>query len=240
MPTDRFLRLSAVLAAGSAIALLAGCAGNDIRVDDTALLPSARMSVGLSKHQSAPTTPQNGHAIEASYHGAKGSDKQERETGDDDLIFQGVTFVAPVELSHDYSFRSGELMYRWRRFFGQSQRFGVEALGGVGHNIFYLATAGGGLVASQKFNTTGLALGIGVIWRFRPETSLQVRLTSIGSSEKEQVRAGRFDLHVVHALARNVALRGGLTSWSVDVERTGNSDIRASFGGPAVALEVNF
>ena len=233
LPTFFYLLLAA--------AFLAGCAGNDIHVNDGAFLPSARMSVGLSKHEGAPTTPQSGHAIEGSYHGARGHTEQERETGDDNIDYQGVTFVAPVELNHDYSFRSGEIMYRWRKFFGQRQSFGVEALGGVGHNIFYLTTtAAGGLAASHKFNSTGLALAVGGIWRFQPQTSLQVRITSIGGSSKEEVSASRFDLHVVHAVSRNVAVRGGLTSWSVDVERTGNSDIRASFGGPAVALEIAF
>lgn len=221
-------------------AALSGCAGNDIFVSDGAFLPSARVSVGLSKHEGAPTAPQSGHAIEASYHGAKGRTEQEREVGDDPLVFQGIVFAPPVDLDHDYSFRSGEVMYRWRKFFGQSQKWGVEGLGGVSHNIFYLSTTGGGLAASQKFNTTGVALGVGGIWRFIPSTSLQVRLSFLGLSDREEVSANRLDVHVQHALARNLAVRAGITSWSIDVERSGNSDIRARLIGPAVAVELAF
>ena len=58
--------------------------------------------------------------------------------------------------------------------------------------------------------------------------------------EKEGITgASRFDVHVVHVLASNVALRAGLTNWTVSVNRF-ESDVRASFGGPAVALEINF
>lgn len=221
-------------------AVLSGCAGNDIYVGDGAFLPSARMSVGLTKHEGAPTAPQSGHAIEASYHGAKGHTDQEREVGDDPLIFQGIVFAPPVDLNHDYSFRSGEVMYRWRKFFGQSQNWGLEVLGGVSHNIFYLTTTGGGASASQKFNTTGIALGVGGVWRFIPSTSLQVRLSFLGLNDREEVTANRFDVHVQHALARNLAVRAGITSWAIDVERSGNSDIRARLFGPAVALELAF
>lgn len=238
MRMRNLLRLTPV----AAIAALAGCANgpSDIRISDGAFIPSGRISVPIiSKQQAPPSTPQNGHAIEASYTGAKGSDKQELETGNDPVLFDGVTFAAPVELKHEYAFRSGELLYRWRKFFGSSQNFGVEALGGVGHNIFYLTTTGGGQAASRKYNTTGLALGVGGIWKFRPDTSLQVRFTSMGSGEKEEISASRFDLHVVHALARNVAIRGGLSSWHVSIERTG-SDIEAGFSGPAIALDIMF
>jgi len=240
MLIDRFLRLAAALAAVS----LAGCASgpSDIEVGDTAFIPSARVSVPIFTKPSgmAPSTPQNGHVIEASYTGAKGSDKQELESGDDDIVFGGQTFVAPVNLKHEYNFKYGEIVYRWRKFFGGSQTFGMEALGGIGHSMFYLTTTGGGgQAASHKYNTTGLALGIGGIWKFRPDTSLQVRLSGMGSGDKEDISASRFDIHVVHAIARNIAIRGGLTSWHVSIERFG-SDIDASFSGPAIALDVAF
>ncbi len=229
--------------AALAVALLAGCASgpSDLEISDTAFLPSGRISVPIAGagRKEAPSTAQNGHAIEMSYYGSQGSDKQDLEAGNDPILFNGVTFNAPVELRHEYKFRYGEAVYRWRHFFGSSRKFGMEALGGVGHGIFYVSTMGGGLAASHKYNSTGLVLGLGGIWKFRPDTSLQVRISGMGGGGKEEVNASRFDLHVVHTLARNIALRGGLSSWAVSVQRFG-SDIDASFSGPAAALEISF
>ena len=166
MPPCRFLRL-----AGAALAAtpLAGFAGpSDLQIGDFAAIPSARVSMSLSKPTAAPAFAQNGHAIEASWTGARGNDKQELETGDDPIIFGGQTFSPPLEVKHEYKFKYGEVLYRWRKFFGGRQVFGMEALGGVGHGIFHVASTAPGQAASQKFNTTGLALGVGGIWKFRP------------------------------------------------------------------------
>ena len=241
MPTDRFLRLATAPAAALVTALLAGCSSgpSNIRINDFAAIPSARVSVSLTKPTAAPAFPQNGHAIEASYTGAKGNDKQELETGDDPVIFNGVTFPSPNNLRHEYRWKYGEVLYRWRKFFGGSQVFGMEAFGGVGHGILYLASTAPGRAASQKFNTTGLALGVGGIWKLRPATSVQLRLTVFGGEKEGITGASRLDVHLVHVLASNVALRGGLTHWSVSVNRF-QSDVRANFGGPAVALDINF
>ena len=115
----------------------------------------------------------------------------------------------------------------------------MEALAGVGHGILYVATTAPGQAASQKFNTTGIAVGVGGIWKFQPQTSLQVRLTAFGGEDEGITSASRLDVHVVHSLARNIALRAGLSSWGVTVNRF-QSDVKASFGGPALALEVAF
>lgn len=236
MPFDRFLRLAAALAA----AFLGGCASGDLRINDFAFVPSGRVSMQLTKRNAAPAFAQNGHAIEASYTGAKGRDKQQLESGDDPITFNGTTFTPPVEVNHEYNFKFGELVYRWRKFFGGSQVLGMEALGGVGHGIFHVASTAPGQAAGDKFNTTGLVLGVGGIWKFYPETNLQLRLTAFGGEKEGITSASRFDVHVVHVLASNVALRGGLTYWNVSINRAFQSDIKASFGGPAVALEVAF
>ena len=241
MPTDRFLRLAAAPALALVTALLAGCTSgtSNIRISDLAAIPSARVSVSLTRPTAAPAFPQNGHAIEASYTGAKGNDKQELESSDDPIILNGVSFPPGSNLNHEYRWKYGELLYRWRRFFGGSQVAGMEVFGGVGHGILNVASTAPGLAASRKFNTTGLALGVGGIWKLRPETSVQLRLTAFGGEKEGITSASRFDVHLVHVLASNVALRGGLTHWSVSVNRF-ESDVRASFGGPAVALDINF
>jgi hypothetical protein len=59
--------------------------------------------------------------------------------------------------------------------------------------------------------------------------------------------AGRLDVHVAWAFARNVAVRGGLTSWAFTSGRSeardsasGNSRVTAAASGVAIGLDVAF
>lgn len=151
-------------------------------------------------------------------------------------------------MRYEYEFRYFELAYRYRHFFGATQAFGIEGLAGIGGVDMDITASTATQRATQKLENGGLVFGVGVVWRFLSRTSLQSRITVFGSGEREGVTsAARFDVMVAHALARNISLRGGLTSWAVVSERdededasSPNSHIRANFGGLGLGLEVMF
>jgi len=235
-----------VLAAG----LAAGSAWADhrsIKVDDNStFLPIARLSADLSPRTDAPAVPHGGHGLEFAISGGSGNDDQSRRAGAPSLVFGGQTFASGVGLHHEFDFRFVEAAYRYRHFF--NERFGIEALGGLGYAEYELTVSALGQRASDKLGSGGLVGGFGILWKFLPQTSLQSRLTLFGSGENEGVSgAARADVYVVHALGRNAALRAGLTSWGLVSNRDEdddfgslNSEIRARFSGISLGLDVAF
>lgn len=234
--------------AAALIALPAAAEHTHIVIEDGVFLPSLRGAIDIWPRGMAPSVPHTGHAIEAGLTGASGKDHQTRLAGDPPLTFGGQTYAAPTTINYEFDFAYFELLYRYRHFFGATRKFGIEGLAGLGAAgldiVAYTATQR----ATQKLHNSGIVLGGGVVWNFLPSTSLQSRITAFGSGEREGVTGAlRFDVMVAHALARNVALRGGLTSWGVTSQRdehedstSPNSHIRASFGGLALGLEVMF
>jgi hypothetical protein len=215
--------LAALLAPGAALA-----DHRDIKVTDRGVfIPSVRLGTDIHPRGESPAVPHTGHAFEFGATGASGDAGQGRSVGSPSLVFGGQTFAAPVELRHDFDFRFYEAAYRYRHFFGGGQ-FGIEALGGLGYAEYELTTSSAAQRASQKLSSGGLVGGFGIVWKFLPQTSLQSRLTLFGSGENEGVTgAARWDLFVAQAIARNVGLRLGLTSWSVVSTREDDDDFKA-------------
>ena len=234
----------------AAAALAANPASADHRSikpeDSSTFIPIVRLSADLAPRGEAPAVPHSGHGLEFAFSGTSGSDDQSRRAGAPSLVFGGQTFASGTGLHHDFDFRFAELAYRFRHFF--NERFGIEALGGVGYAEYELTVSAGAQTASEKLGSGGLVGGFGIIWKFLPQTSLQSRLTLFGSGENEGVSgAGRADVYVVHALGRNAAVRVGLTSWGLVSNReedddfaTLNSEIRARFSGISLGLDVAF
>ena len=232
----------ALLASGAALA-----DHRDIKVEDrSTFIPSARLSADIAPRGEAPSVPHAGHAIELGITGASGDDKQNRTAGAPTLTFGGQTFTAPVELHHEYEFRFAEVAYRYRHFF--NDQLGIEALGGLGYAQYELTVSAPGVSTREKLSSGGLVGGIGVIWKFLPQTSLQSRITAFGSGDSEGVTgAARWDFFIVQALGRHAAVRAGLTSWSLSSEReedddfsTLNSRIQGRFSGVSLGLELAF
>ena len=94
----------------------------------------------------------------------------------------------------------------------------------------------------------GILGAFGIIWKFHPSAYLQPRLTLFASGEEEGVSAAaRLDVQVAWAFARNVALRGGLTSWAFTSSRVEgndnnslNSRVIAAASGLSIGLDVAF
>lgn len=244
------MRILTVLAAALA-ALLTGCAGintSDIEaVDRGVFVPSGRVAIDISPQSESPSQPHTGHAIEIGVTGGEGSDKQQIGAGSDPVVFGGRTFNAPVELQHDFEFRFAEVVYRYRHFFGKGT-FGIEALGGLGYAQLDMTVASPLQTGSEKLSGGGLVGAFGVVWSFRPSTSLQSRITLFASGQNEDVTSAlRFDAYIVQAIGRYAALRAGYVSWGVrsardadDTSSSGKSPINVRFAGPALGLELMF
>ena len=233
-------------------ALLSGTAlaQTDIEaVERGTVIPSLRFSFDIAGELATgqgPAVPHSGHGIELGLSGASGKDDQSLGGGEF-VRFGNRTFTAASPtLQHDMDFRFFEVAYRYRRFFG-SGVFGIEALGGLGFAELDLTTSSATQSASEKMSSGGLVGGFGIVWKFLPAASLQSRFTLFASGDEEGVTAAaRLDVNIAWALARNVAVRGGLVSWGIGSSRSQTSDtsvnsrIQAGLSGLLLGLDVAF
>ena len=236
--------LAAALVAGPALA-----DHREFKVEDrSTFLPSGRLGIDIAPRVESPSVPHTGHGIEIGFTGGSGKDRQTRFAGAPTLTFAGQAFAAPSTLNHEFDFRFAEIAYRYRRFFGAAGTFGIEALGGLGYAEYDLTITSAAQRANEKLSSGGLLGGFGIIWKFRPTTSLQSRITVFGSGESEGVTAAaRWDAFVSQALGRHAAVRVGLTSWGLVSTRDDDDDfgsvnslIRSGFSGLALGLDIAF
>jgi hypothetical protein len=238
-----FAFIAAALACGSALAQ------EDIEaIDRGTVIPSLRLGFDIAGQAGpqGPAVPHSGHGIEIGLTGGSGEDSQSLSSGEF-ARFGGRTFAGSTTLEHEFDFRVFEVAYRYRRFFG-SGVFGIEALGGLGFAELDFKTRSPAASASEKMSSGGLLGGFGVIWKFHPSAYLQPRLTLFASGEEEGVSAAaRLDVQVAWAFARNMAVRGGLTSWAFTSSRIEgndsnsiNSRVTAASSGVSIGLDVAF
>jgi hypothetical protein len=236
--------LAAALVAGPALA-----DHREIKVDDrSTFLPSMRLGIDIAPRVESPSVPHSGHGIEIGFTGGSGTDHQTRAAGAPTLTFAGQAFAAPSTLNHEFDFRFAEIAYRYRHFFGATGTFGIEALGGLGYAEYDLTITSAAQRANEKLSSGGLVGGFGIIWKFRPTTSLQSRITLFGAGDREGVTgAARWDAFVAQALGRHAAVRVGLTSWGLASTRDEDDDfssinslIRSGFSGLALGLDIAF
>ena len=239
-----------LLASLAALVSGAALAQTDIEaVERGTVVPSLRFSFDIAGELATgqgPAVPHSGHGIELGLSGASGKDDQSLGGGEF-VRFGNRTFTAASPtLQHDMDFRFFEVAYRYRRFFG-SGVFGIEALGGLGFAELDLTTSSATQSANEKMSSGGLVGGFGIVWKFLPAASLQSRLTLFGSGDEEGVTAAaRLDVNIAWALARNVAVRGGLVSWGIGSSRSQTSDtsvnsrIQAGLSGLLLGLDVAF
>jgi hypothetical protein len=231
-----------------ALVLLAGCADTSriVAKDYNVFTPSGRMSIDVDGEPGAPSVPRSGHALELSYSGGRGDGRQELNPGSDPVVFGGRRFNSPTTLDHEFRFRFLEGTYRYRKFFRGAQEFGIEARGGIARAELDLTVTSPPLQAQEQLQSAGIVGGFGLIWSFRPRTSLQPRVTLFAGRESEDVNfALRGEVHLVQALARNAALRAGYAGWNVQSTRDRynadeRSPIRVITGGFALGLDVMF
>jgi len=235
--------IAAMCACGAALAQ------EDIEVTDRGIvIPSFRLSFDIAGEAGpqGPAVPHSGHGIELGLFGGSAKDSQSLSSGEF-ARFGGRTFSGSTTLENEFDFRVFELAYRYRRFFG-SGVFGIEALGGLGFAEVDFSTRSPSASANEKLSDGGLLGAFGVIWKFHPAAYLQPRLTLFASGKEEGVTAAaRFDVQVAWAFARNVAVRGGLTSWAFTSARVEandsnslNSRVTGAASGVSLGLDVAF
>lgn len=226
------------------LAALAGCS-HETRIDGEdrgIFLPTARLSFNVATSgPEAPSGLPGGHAVEVNLAGVRNiEDTQELSSGESPVVFGGQTFNPAVELRHQADFRYADAGWRWRKYFGNGG-FALETFAGLGFAELDLTVESPLQRANEKLSSGGLAGGVGVVWRFRPTTSLQSRLALFGSGDEDGITsASRWDASIVQALGRNVALRGGIGAWSVFSERASRSDVEMHFSGVTLGLDVLF
>jgi hypothetical protein len=231
-----------------ALVLLTGCSLGTTNIfvrDNSVFLPSGRMSIDISPEVKNPSVPHTGHALELGASGGRGSDHQQLVAGDDPVVFGGATFNAPAVLEHEFKFHFLEAAYRFRKFFGASQRFGIEALAGLARAELDLTVSSPAQGAREEVGSGGIVGGFGLVFKFRPTTSLQSRLSVFASGDEGGVtNARRVEVYLAQALGRHASVRAGFADWSLDSERdydgATRSPIRADFSGFAAGLDLMF
>jgi hypothetical protein len=121
-----------LLALLAALACSSGFAQEDIEaIDRTTGIASLRLSFNIAGEPSwqGPAVPHSGHGIEIGLSGGSGEDTQSFSGAP--VVFGGRIFL-PGTLQHEFDFGFLEVAYRYRRFFGESKVFGIEAIGGLG------------------------------------------------------------------------------------------------------------
>ena len=226
----------------AAIMLLGGCASTTrIEANDTRIvLPTLRATFNFGKGVDAPSNPHDGHAVEIEGFYAKANDTQSLQANQSPLVLDAKSFLPPVQLQHDVRFSYGDVSWRWRKFFGGGA-VGLDVTAGVGFTGLNLRTSGGGQQAERGYSTRGAQGGVGLVWRFQPSTSLQLRLIEFGSAGEGVDRVSRAEVALAQAFGPYVTGRIGWAGWEVRGQPlNGDSDFRLRLSGPSLGLQFDF
>jgi hypothetical protein len=232
------------------LALLAPCAAfanntDDARAVGGAVIGNVGMSIDFAGNSTLRNHTDSSHAIDMGFSYARAKRTQDREIGDQLVVFGGTVFPgAAGDIEWTSNIQLAHVGYRPRFWFGQSD-WAMEGVIGAGWAGLGLKGEANGLVASERFSNGGGVIGLGAIWRFASATALQLRFLQFISGDKEGVTsASRGDISVTHALGKNFQIRGGLgylTAYSAreNADDTINkSPVRA--GGAGLVLGVDF
>lgn len=233
------------------IALLAPCAAfanttDDAKAGGGAVIGNVGMSIDVVGDSTLQNHTGSSHAIDAGFSYARAKRRQDREVGDQPVVFGGTTFLgAQGDIEWTSNIQLAHVGYRPRFWFGQSD-WAIEGVIGAGWaGLGLKGVAANGQVASERFSNAGGVFGLGGLWRFGRATALQLRYLQFISGDKEGVSsASRGDISVTHALGKNFQIRGGLgylTAYSAREnadDTIHKSPIRA--GGVGLVLGVDF
>ena len=230
--------------------LLAPCAAfanvtDDAQAGGAAVIGNVGMSIDVVGDSTLKNHTGSSHAIDFGFSYAKAKRKQDREAGDQPVIFGGTVFPgAAGDIEWTSNIQLAHVGYRPRFWFGDSD-WAIEGLIGAGWAGLGLKGEVNGLGASERMSNAGGVIGLGGIWRFGSATALQLRFLQFISGDKEGVTsASRGDISVTHALGKNFQIRGGLgylSAYSAREDADDNirkSPVRA--GGIGLLLGIDF
>lgn len=234
--------------------LVAGCATpvpqppppTTIRASDSNVgMPTVRIANESNTQSRDPSDVGMGGALELSYLGGRGSDTQTLAGNAQPIRLGGASFGAPGEVRHDFRLDWYEIDLRSRIFSPDADRhLGVEFLFGAAFPRLNFQVSSPAQTASETFGGGGPVLGIGGLWRFRPGTYAHGRYSYYyGAGGNEDFRhAKRMELYLGHALTKNVVVRAGYVSWSIEIKRNDLrfSDLDVQMRGPSLGLDLVF
>jgi len=237
----------------AALALLAPCAAmanvtDDAKAGGGAVIGNVGMSIDIVGDSTLQNHTGSSHAIDMGFAIGKAKGKQDREVGDQPVVFGGQTFLgAAGDIDWTSNIRLAHIGYRPRFWFGQSN-FALEGVIGAGWaGLGVKGVAANGQSASEQMSNGGGVLGLGGIWRFASATALQLRVLQFISGDKEGVTsASRGDVSVTHALGKNFQIRGGLGYISAYSARENGDDtivkspVRAGGFGLLLGVDLVF
>lgn len=198
---------------------------SSLNVDDTSVVPALRVEINSS----------GSFAFEGAFSTASGDSKQDVGVGER-VSMGGIPAFGPRQLSNEATLRQLDAFVRWRT---APNPWALELLGGLSF-VHYEFNAG---IVSNSGTPTAAVLGVGGLWRMRPQTSLHARyLLGRGiSSYTEDVNLDRLELAIVQTLSKNFAVRLGYTVWDVTVAPSEpNSELHMRFRGPMLGLDISF
>lgn len=235
-----------------AVALLAPCAAlansfDDVRAGGGAVIPSVGVSIDVAGNSAVQDHTMLSHAIDMGFSYARARHKQDRDIGDQPVVLGGTTFLdTDRDIQWTSNIQLAHIGYRPRWWIAGSN-FALEGVIGVGWAGLGIKGEANGKVAAERLSNGGFVFGLGGIWRFAQATSLQVRFLNFYSGKDEGVTsAGRFDLSVAHAVAKNAQVRAGFGVLSAYSAREDNdsgihkSPVRAGGAGLFLGLDFNF
>lgn len=237
----------------AALALLAPCAAlanqtDDVEANGGAVIPSFGVSIDVAGNSSLQNHTTFSHAIDMGFSYARAKHKQDRDPGDQPIVFGNTTFMdAAGDVEWTTNIQLAHIGYRPRWWIANSN-FALEGVIGLGWaGMGVKGVAANGQSAGERQSNAGLVVGIGGIWRFLPTTALQVRALGFGSGEDESVSsAGRWDLTVTHQVSKSLLVRGGLGvlyAYSARENADDNivkSPVRASGSGLFLGVDLTF
>jgi hypothetical protein len=235
----------------AALALFVPCVAlanttDDARAGGAAIIGNVGMSIDVVGNSSLQNHTGSSHAIDMGFSVGKAKGKQDREVGDQPIIFGNTPFLgAAGDIDWTSNIRIAHIGYRPRFWFGQSQ-FAIEGVIGAGWaGLGVKGVAANGQTASEQLSNGGGVFGLGGIWRFASATALQLRALQFVSGDKEGVtRASHGEVSVTHALGKNFQIRGGLGFISAySARENGDSSVLKSpirAGGFGLVLGVDF
>jgi len=237
----------------AAIALLAPCAAlanqtDDVKAGGGAVIPSVGMSIDIVGNSSMQNHTGSSHAIDLGFSYARAKRTQDRNVGDQRVIFGNTTFLGSAgDIEWTSNIQLAHVGYRPRFWFGNSNFALDGVIGGGWAGLGIKGVADNGQVASERMSNGGFVLGLGGIWRFASATSLQLRFLQFLSGKDEGVTsASRGDISVTHAFSKNFQGRIGLGYLSAYSARENADDnivkspIRATGAGLLLGLDFVF